>query len=183
MSEPGFEPRAAFRPLHLAAAHRGNRWLRSEALARDHKTQRWQKHDSNPGLPGFPACGRCHNSLHSASQRWSRLVHTDHRVPSAGFPLTVQHAECENTVTCEEPWRQDGWRCSHRMGAGAGGAGLALCSPLFTGRRRMLWPDSGTAFPGAALATTKLLCQGLQSPDAAGDGPWRDQESCYRQAG
>lgn len=91
-------PKLPFIPLHLAAACRGKRSLRSEELASDHKTQMWQKHDSNPGLSGFTVCGRCHCSLHSALQRWSRLTHADHRVSFPGFPLTVQHAECENTL-------------------------------------------------------------------------------------
>lgn len=140
------------RPLHLAAAPRGNRSLRSEALARDHKTQRWQKHDSNPGLTGFPACGRCHNSLHSASRRWSRLIHTDHRVPFPGFPLTVQHAECENTLyRVKSPGDRTGGVAATAWVREQAGPGWPCAHALFTGRRQTLWPDRGTSFPGPHL--------------------------------
>lgn len=95
---------------------------------------------------------------------------------SLGFAHTVQRVDHEHSL--------EGAKAVHaqplRVWEQAGPVGLACSRPLCTGRLQMLWPDNDAVLPPGGTSHTTKLCAELS--DIAVGGPWRNPESCYRQA-
>lgn len=149
-------------------------------LAQDHRTQKWQSHDSNLYLFGFTHCENCCCFSCSALQFWSRLIQSGQCV----FPWFFHSLSSTWDVnTLCKVWRvvQTRRQCGG-VGVGTGGLACLMLKSLFTREAAdaLAWqwhsPCSGQHFPSPLLAgwLAKLS-------NTAMGGPWRRQESCYWQ--